>query len=129
MRSGEGLSGLSSAFLAAGVPTVMASHWRVGDRSTARLIERFYRELARGHSAAEALRLAQRALRADPATAHPFHWAGIGLIGDDARDLALPRQPFAPDRVAVYALVVCLALAAVFAVRAGWRTRRPRGAL
>lgn len=80
--SGEGVLGLSSAFLAAGSAAVVASLWPVDDRFTERLMDRFYHHLERGRSAAQALARAQHDLRQDPPTAAPFAWAGFVLIGD-----------------------------------------------
>lgn len=80
--SGEGVMGLSHAFLSAGARGVIATLWRVDDRSTSAAMIRFHRELARpGGSSAAALRSARLALLADPATAHPFYWAGLVQIG------------------------------------------------
>lgn len=74
--SGEGLVGFAWAFLRAGARNVIASHWDVGDRSTAQLMSALYRELAAGHTAPEALRAAQLSLIHDGgAYAKPFYWA------------------------------------------------------
>jgi len=91
--SGEGVAGLSTAFLAAGVPTVVATLWPVEDRATARLMNEFYAGLADGKTAEDALRAAQQVLRADPATAHPFYWAGFVVVGTDGARLHLERKP------------------------------------
>ncbi len=91
--SGEGVLGLASAFLGAGLPAVVATLWPVDDAATAQLMERFYAGLAQGRSAAAALADAQAALRAEAATAHPFFWAGVVLIGDGEAGLLLPRRP------------------------------------
>ncbi len=80
--SGEGVLGLSSAFLSSGVPTVVASLWPVADGVTAALMKEFYRELDAGHDPSTALARAQDLIRAEPLTAHPFHWAGFVVIGD-----------------------------------------------
>ncbi len=80
--SGEGMIGLTRAFQFAGARTVLASLWAVSDRSTAKLMPRFYARLRDGLPKDAALREAQRALAAEPATAHPFHWAAFELVGD-----------------------------------------------
>lgn len=81
--AGEGLLGLSRAFLEAGARRVIASLWNVDDRSTAALMARFYEEhLGRGLAPAAALRAAQVALLAAPETAQPYHWAAFVLQGD-----------------------------------------------
>ncbi len=80
---GEGLMGLSRAFLHAGARGVVASLWSVRDRASARLMERFYRALlSDGLSPAAALRRAQLEQRADPRTRDASEWAGFELQGD-----------------------------------------------
>jgi CHAT domain-containing protein/Tfp pilus assembly protein PilF len=73
--------GLVQGFLEAGASAVLAAQWPVEDRATAVLMRAFYRDLGNGQSPAAALAAAQRALLRDPATAHPFFWAGFVLNG------------------------------------------------
>jgi CHAT domain-containing protein len=77
---GDDWVGLVQGFLYAGASNVLATLWPVADVATARLMERFYRELATGRSVAEALALAQRAALRDPTMVHPFFWAGFALV-------------------------------------------------
>jgi CHAT domain-containing protein/Tfp pilus assembly protein PilF len=77
---GDDWVGLVQGFLYAGASNVMATLWPVADVATARLMERFYGELAAGRPEAEALALAQRAAAHDAGTAHPFYWAGFTLV-------------------------------------------------
>ncbi|MEO5987314.1 MAG: CHAT domain-containing tetratricopeptide repeat protein [Candidatus Eisenbacteria bacterium] len=80
---GEGVLGLTRAFLAAGSGSVVVSLWDVSDTSTERLMRRFYSELLLKHrSRAASLRDAKRGLIDDPVTAWPFHWASFVLVGD-----------------------------------------------
>jgi CHAT domain-containing protein/Flp pilus assembly protein TadD len=80
---GEGLVGLTSGFMYAGVPRVAASLWRVPDRATAELMQRFYEGLLRdGLSAAAALRRAQLGVRAERRWSDPYYWAAFVLEGD-----------------------------------------------
>jgi CHAT domain-containing protein len=79
--AGEGLIGLSWAFMVAGCPTTVVSHWNVASASTAELMLDFHRHLVRGHPPAEALRAAQLAMRRDPAHRHPFYWAAFVVVG------------------------------------------------
>jgi CHAT domain-containing protein len=80
---GEGIMGLTRGFLYAGVPRVVASLWKVQDRTTAELMDRFYRALWQDHlPAAAALREAQRSLRREPRYRDPHSWAGFVLQGD-----------------------------------------------
>lgn len=73
--------GFPGAFLAAGARSVLAPLWAVSDASTEVLMRHFYTGLRELASPATALREAQRALAADPVTAHPCHWAGFQLFG------------------------------------------------
>jgi len=106
--SGEGVLGLSSAFLSAGVPTVVASLWPVDDGATVLFMRVFYGELARQASAAEALRKAQVVLRSRSATRAPRHWAGFVVIGDG--DVRVPLQRRGPSHLASGTALILLGL-------------------
>jgi CHAT domain-containing protein/tetratricopeptide (TPR) repeat protein len=83
---GEGLLGLTRAFMHAGAPRVVASLWRVSDQATAALMDRFYQALLVERVApAAALRSAQLALRSQRRFSAPFAWAGFVLQGDWTR--------------------------------------------
>jgi len=69
----------------------------------------FYSGLADGLGTAEALRAAQERLRAEPATAHPFYWAGFVLIGDGHVHVDLRERWFTP-RVRLAAVIAAAAL-------------------
>ena len=79
--AGDDWVGLTRAFLHAGAARVVATLWPVDDWASAALMERFYEGYQAQDDAARALALAQRALLAAPATAHPFYWAGFVSIG------------------------------------------------
>jgi len=78
---GDDWVGLVQAFFFAGASNVMATLWPVQDRATADLMTRFYAALAAGRPEAEALAEAQQAMLRNPATVHPFYWAGFTLSG------------------------------------------------
>ena len=85
--AGDELMGLSRAFLYAGAPALVLSLWKVEDRSTSLLMERFYLGLAAGLGIGSALRQAQLALlRHETAlgdhSGAPYFWAPFQLIGD-----------------------------------------------
>ncbi len=80
---GEGLIALTRGFMHAGARAVIASLWRVDDRTTAELMRRFYQALLhQGLPPAAALREAQLSLRANPRTSAPYFWAGFVIQGD-----------------------------------------------
>jgi len=104
---GEGLLGISSAFLSAGASSIVATLWPVDDRVTARLVERFYAELARGNSVGKSLARAQQALAQKPSTSHPFYWAGFVLVGDpDTRVPLRPRRSVPPAAIGTALLLL-----------------------
>ena len=78
--AGEGLVGLSWAFLRAGSHNVIGALWEVNDASTPLLMERLYGELEAGQSPAAALRTAKLSLIHSPAVYRkPFYWAAFQL--------------------------------------------------
>jgi CHAT domain-containing protein len=80
---GEGITGLSRAFLFAGAARVVASLWKVDDAATATLMTHFYRGLLVDKlPAVAALRAAQATLRRDARWSSPYYWAGFVLQGD-----------------------------------------------
>ena len=78
--SGEGLVGLSWAFLRAGAHNVIGALWEVSDASTARLMDRLYDEMKRGQPPDAALRSAKLSLlHSEDAVHRPFYWAPFQL--------------------------------------------------
>jgi len=79
----EGSLGLAHAFLAAGVPAVIATLWPVEDGATTEFFKIFYKALRSSGEPALALRRAQlSALRSgDPRLANPRVWAAFQLLG------------------------------------------------
>jgi CHAT domain-containing protein len=79
--TGDGILGLSRAFLYAGTPALIATQWSIDDESTSFLMSVFYSEYRRSKRKALALRQAQlRTLKKYPA---PFYWAAFVLVGED----------------------------------------------
>jgi CHAT domain-containing protein/Tfp pilus assembly protein PilF len=79
--SGEGILGVSRAFLYAGASSVVVSLWQVSDASTADLMIRFYRHLGESGDKAEALRLSKLELIRQGRYDQPYYWAPFILIG------------------------------------------------
>ena len=79
---GEGITGISRAFLCAGTPSVIVSLWDVYDRSTADLMTSFYRNLeTKNLNKAAALRAARLEMIQSSKYSHPYYWAPFVLIG------------------------------------------------
>jgi len=81
---GEGVIGLTSAFLHAGAARVVSSAWQVDDEATAELMREFYRVMLgkRPRTPAAALREAQLAIARHDRWRSPYYWAGFLMNGD-----------------------------------------------
>lgn len=78
--SGEGLVGLSWAFLRAGAHNTIAALWEVNDTSTAQLMDQLYAGIDKGRDPAFALRAAKLAMaHSDGVYRRPFYWAPFQL--------------------------------------------------
>jgi len=78
--TGEGLVGLSWAFLRAGAHNVIGALWEVSDASTPLLMDQLYDELQKGRSPEDALRAAKlNLLHSDNVFRKPFYWAPFQL--------------------------------------------------
>jgi CHAT domain-containing protein len=91
MGGGDELLGLMRAFLSGGAASVALTLWAVEDRSTAQIMETFYRRLVDGSPKGAALRHAQiEFIRGEHGLpdvqpeyyAHPYFWAPFFLVGD-----------------------------------------------
>lgn len=84
---GDGMVGLTRAWIYAGARSVIVSLWDRKDQSAAELMEIMYRHLIRGESPAAALRQAKLAMlrKEGDAAMHPWRWAGFLLSGDPGR--------------------------------------------
>jgi CHAT domain-containing protein len=70
---------LVRAFLTAGVPSVVASHWDVDSVSTSHLMINFYENIAAGKSIVQAIYLARKQILVD--RPHPYYWASFSITG------------------------------------------------
>lgn len=83
-KRGEGVIGLTRAFMYAGAPTVGVSLWSVADKSTADLMTDFYKRLLASPNASPttSMRAAQIGLITGKKYAAPFYWAPFVLVGE-----------------------------------------------
>src|SRR5713226_7273078 len=81
VAAGDEQIGLPRAFLYAGARSVLHSLWRIDDRATQVLMQRFYADLRAGRGRGASLRNAQLAALRSTDT-HPFWWAAMVLVGD-----------------------------------------------
>jgi CHAT domain-containing protein len=78
-RAALGLAGMA---IRSGAGSTVASMWSVDDRSTSKLMQKFYATLTQRErvSKAQALRVAQREIRTE--YEHPYYWASFVLVGN-----------------------------------------------
>jgi CHAT domain-containing protein len=83
-KRGEGVIGLTRAFMYAGAPTVGVSLWSVADKSTADLMTDFYKRLLATPDASPSasMRAAQVAMIDGKKYSAPFYWAPFVLVGE-----------------------------------------------
>lgn len=88
---GDEIVGLTRALLYAGSPAVISTLWDIDDAAAASLMTEFYRALADGARAADALRRAQLHLLKSERYAEPRYWAAFTLTGDPQGRWAEPK--------------------------------------
>jgi CHAT domain-containing protein/tetratricopeptide (TPR) repeat protein len=116
---GEGVQGLVAPLISAGAKSVVATMWPVGDRSTARFVEDFYRQLADGKDVAEAMRQAK--LAAIERGAPLAEWAAFNVIGDPLVQIRLQHpSPRWLTPILVVAVVTAIGTALLYGL---WRRR------
>ena len=85
VSGGEGMIGMTWALFVAGVPTTVASQWKVPSETTTELMVAFHKN-ARQMSKAEAWRRATLGMIKDPRyRMKPFYWASFVVVGDGGR--------------------------------------------
>jgi CHAT domain-containing protein len=91
--TGEGIFSIARAFAYAGCPALVMSLWSVNDRSSAQLMDGFYKHLAAGRTATASLHRAKMEFleSADEYGAHPSRWAAFIAINAEVR--ATPLNP------------------------------------
>ncbi|MEO7997365.1 MAG: CHAT domain-containing protein [Gemmatimonadaceae bacterium] len=88
--AGEGVHGLTTAFLQAGARSVIATAWRVNDRDVVPVVTSLYEQLARGRGVGAALRAAQ--VSAIKRNVPPSVWGAFTLVGDPWRVVTAGRR-------------------------------------
>ncbi len=77
--NGDGVIGLSRAFVSAGVAGVLVSLWAIPDQSTVTVMTGFYQQMQQGKDKANALR--QAMLNTRQQFPEPLHWSAFTFIG------------------------------------------------
>jgi len=127
--AGEGLIGLTRAFVYAGAARVVATYWKVDDDATADLIGYFYEQmLVNRKSPAAALRESQISMWRQRRWHLPYYWAAFAIQGEYEVPLDLPlpaRHQAYLGAVFDLTLAISLTLSVLFLAR--WFKRKERG--
>jgi CHAT domain-containing protein len=117
LAGGEGVLGLTRAFLYAGADQLLMSLWEIADRSTVELMDGFYElYFDAGMETDRALQAAQIRLLAKGLPARD--WAGFVLTG--------PARPLQESSTRARWLAAAVGAALLIALAVGWRMRRAR---
>ena len=79
----EGVVGIARAFLGAGARSVLAALWAIDDDATLEFMRMFYKLLALGMKASQALKDATNYMRESTDFSATSQWAPFVLLGDD----------------------------------------------
>jgi CHAT domain-containing protein/tetratricopeptide (TPR) repeat protein len=84
LQVGEGIMSMSKALQFAGVPSLVTTLWPVDDRSSAKIMAYFYKNLRKGMDRRDALQTARNEYidKVPLSVSSPYFWAGQVLIGD-----------------------------------------------
>jgi CHAT domain-containing protein len=121
---GEGLVGLTHGFMYAGAKRMLTSLWKVDDRATAELMQRFYRELlVQRKSPAAALRSAKVALLQQKRWQPPFYWGAFVFQGDPTSVITLSSVPWYKSR-GLYLLTILSLILPICVYAYRWMKKR-----
>ena len=81
--SGEGIIGLSRAFLIAGSRSVLVSLWNISDEATAIFMLQFYQYYFKSGNKGLALQKTIQQFQNHNDYSHPIYWSGFTLVGSD----------------------------------------------
>lgn len=123
--NGEGILGITRAFLCAGAHSVIASMWKVNDEATAELMKHFYSAMLKdGLPPSAALRAAKAAILKQERWRSPYFWAGFVMQGEFDRPPVAVSGGHKSSRLHLSAIVLLLpavAVAVLLALRAARR--------
>jgi CHAT domain-containing protein len=81
LEQGEGVLGLTRAFISAGAKSVVSTLWNIDDQVSSDFMTTFYQHLLAGKSKTQSLRAAKLTMIHSHYN-HPFYWAAFVLNGD-----------------------------------------------
>lgn len=125
LYEGEGIKGMSKAFLLSGASSVIASVWNATESSSLPVLTSFLQEIKQGKPKDQALQSAKLAYlqESPPSQRHPYYWANFVLIGNPNEVILKQTSPW----LSGFGAVFLLSLSALFLIWFG-RGRRVKRA-
>jgi CHAT domain-containing protein len=112
LQTGEGINGITRAFLASGVNSVISSVWAASEGSSITLLPSFLKKYKDGEKKSTALQHAKQEYlqNARPNLKHPYYWANYLLITNFEND----RSPMPEIKETPIAIFICFLLGLAF---------------
>ncbi|MEZ5004316.1 MAG: CHAT domain-containing tetratricopeptide repeat protein [Chitinophagales bacterium] len=107
---GEGVFSFARSFLQAGCPSIIGSLWQISQTTSSGIAIDFYKS-ANEKDISEALTLAKRKYlneHQNKMTSHPYYWAGLISIGNDAPIVLQKKRNFFPFFIVISIVVIML---------------------
>ena len=79
VKFGDGMTGLSRAFMVAGAKNVGVALWSVDDEATSEFMSRMYKKISGGKTYEQAYRQAKAEFMKSEDFSHPYYWAAFAL--------------------------------------------------
>jgi CHAT domain-containing protein len=94
LYKGEGTVSLARGFYVAGAQNILMTLWSITDKTSNKLVQHFYTNLAEGETVPLSLQKAKLNFiqSADKISAHPFFWAGYISVGEPDVKFAKPQK-------------------------------------
>lgn len=105
---GEGVQGITKAFLRSGETQVVSSLWAAAEIPTLKIIEGFLSELTKGESLGSSLQKSKINYlhSAPPSQQHPYYWSNIILVGKSDILLRKPTHYFIYTIYAIFIIIL-----------------------
>ncbi len=87
LKRGEGFMSLARGFFYSGASSIASTLWKINDASTTKLMDSFYKNLAKGEAKDRALQKSQIAflnVNRQNGLSHPYYWSGFVISGNTA---------------------------------------------
>ncbi len=108
---GEGIISLARGFFTAGAKSVVMTLWAIADKTSQRLMNYFYANLANRQSISDALQKAKidYIQNSDAVMAHPYFWAGYIVTGNSSTTFEVTTHRNYSRYLAIITILILIA--------------------